>query len=147
MDSYRCCKESEVISHLGNLKQKQNKTEKSYTIQCEPNTLIQMDHSILEEKWNNSGGSIDTNKENRLFRDTKFTCYNSKKWDPIKLAKPDDILSDKEVIAKLSNDGRTLFAKYKAKFIESGIAKDLKIPLQNKDDYCVSPFSAHKTYF
>ena len=83
--SNRCCSESEVISNSGSLKQTQNKTAQSYIIPCEPNTLIQMKRSLLEEKWNNSGGSID---KDRLFRNTKRTCYNSKKWNKIKIAQP-----------------------------------------------------------
>ena len=116
-------------------------------MQCEPNPLIQMSHSLLEEKWNNSGGSIDTDKENRLFRNTKLTCYNSKKWDTIKLAQPDGILTDREIIARLSHDSKSLFAKYKARFVEKKIATNLKIPLQNEDDYCVSTFCIKDKFF
>ena len=97
-----------------------------------------MNRSLLEEKWNNSGGSID---KDRLFRNTKRTCYNSKKWNKIKIAQPNRMLSKKEIVAKLSHDDTYVFAKYKEQFVEAKLATNWEMPLENEDDYCVSTFS------
>ena len=99
-----------------------------------------MDYSLLEEKWNNSGGSVDND---RLFRNTNLTCYNSQKWDKIKIAQPNRVLSNKDIIAKLSHDDMHLFAKYKEKFVEKKLATNLEIPLDNEDEYCVRIFSLY----
>jgi len=100
-----------------------------------------MNHSLLEKNYLTRGGSINKDKQNHLFRNTKHTCYNSKQWDMIRLAQPDDVLTDKNHgIAQLSNDGKSLFARYNARLVENNWARNLKIPLQNEGDYCVSTF-------
>ena len=139
--SHRCCKATEVVSYSEALKQKQSKAERSFTVQCEPNPLIRMNHSLLEESYLNSGGSIDEEKQNRLFRDTELTCPNSKKWETIKIAHPDEIVTDTDVIARLSDNGTSLFAKYKATVIKRKLAKNFETPLKNGNDYCVSTFA------
>ena len=102
--------------------------------------MIQVNHSILENNYLSRGGSIHKDKQNRLFRSTKHSCYNSKMWDTVRLAQPDDVLTDKNPIARISNDGKSLFTKFNVKFIEKGVKRNLKIPLHNSDDYCVSTF-------
>ena len=120
-------------------KRTKDKAEFTYTVRCEPNALNQTRNAKL---GGFSGGILKNNGGRKNYRDTSFSCHNSKRWKAIWIAPPHSEFNDNKYLGHghLSVNGSNLMIEFSPRLLAypgSGV-KNLEMPLTSFEQYCVS---------
>ena len=122
------------------LKRTRDKAEFTYTVRCEPNPLNQTSYA---QPGGFSGGPLKNNGGLKNYRDTSFSCHNSKRWETIRIAQPHSELNDSKFLTHghLSVNGSNLMIEFSPVWLAActgcGV-KNLEMPLTSFEQYCVS---------
>ena len=121
------------------LKRTRDKAEFTYTVRCEPNPLNQTSYA---QPGGFSGGPLKNNGGLKNYRDTSFSCHNSKRWETIRIAQPHSDFNDNKYLGhgKLSVSGANLMIEFSPRLLacQGCGAKNLEMPLTSFEQYCVS---------
>ena len=120
-------------------KRTKDKAEFTYTVRCEPNPLNQTSNA---QPGGFSGGLLKNNGGRKNYRDTSFSCHNSKRWKAIWIAPPHSEFNDNNYLGRghLSVNGSNLMIEFSPRLLACpgcGV-KNLEIPSTSFEQYCVS---------